>query len=130
MPTLNRLAHILVIEDDLETREALAELLWTRGHQVRLAQDGEEALHALRCAHLDCMVLDVEMPALDGVEMARQLAPDTRARTPIVLFSGRKDLADVASRVGTPYFLAKPGTAAVLAELIETAIRGGAPSRL
>jgi two-component system nitrogen regulation response regulator NtrX len=120
------LAHILLVEDDLETREVLAEELCALGHKVRLAQNGDEGLHALTAAHPDCMILDVEMPSLDGVEMARLLAPDTRLRVPVVLFSGRPDLEDVAARVGTPYFLTKPSSVAVLAQLIETAIRRNA----
>lgn len=105
------MAHLLIVEDDADTAETLAELLADEGHRVRIAHDGLEGIERLKDGPpVDVILLDVEMPRLTGPEMAYRLflrdAGDEKI--PIILLSGKLDLARVARIVGTPYFLSKP----------------------
>lgn len=104
------MADLLIVDDDMDVAELLGEALAYRGHSIRIAHDGEEGLRELAVRMPDAVLLDVEMPVLDGPGMAYQMfMRDLGLESiPIVLLSGIVDLESVAARVGTPYFLCKP----------------------
>lgn len=123
------MADILVVDDDLDTAEALSEFLLTCGHRLRVACDGVEGLRCLDERLPDLVLLDVEMPRLNGPGMAyhmfiRDLG---RERIPIVLISALLDLPEVAASVGTPYFLAKPYAVDAVLALIARALEERTP---
>lgn len=98
----------------------------TQGHEVRTASTGEEGLLALRAASLpEALVLDVDMPVLSGPGMAhKMLLHDAREQDiPILLISGREDLPQIAARMGTPYFLAKPADIGSFLDLLRRVLR-------
>jgi CheY-like chemotaxis protein len=104
------MANLLIVDDDLEVADASKELLELAGHKIRIEHNGKEGLASLSTAPLpDCLLLDLDMPVLDGQGMARQmrLRDGGEEKIPIVLVSGREDLPAVAARMGTPYFVAK-----------------------
>lgn len=104
------MAHLLVVDDDVDVCWILRELLEGEGHAVRVANDGEAGLRLLEESRPDAIVLDVEMPRLDGPSMAYRMFVHNAGleNVPIVLVSGVKDLQRTARRVGTPYYLGKP----------------------
>jgi CheY-like chemotaxis protein len=106
------MADVLIVEDTPEIALTLADLLAMEGHTVRIACDGREGLAALDERFPDLVVLDIEMPVLDGPAMAAQMLIEDlgRENIPIVLVSGFVDLLAVARRVGTPYAIPKPST--------------------
>jgi two-component system, cell cycle response regulator DivK len=106
------LAEVLLVDDDEDATEILAEALQAVGYRTRVAPDGLQGLARLDEGFPDLIVLDVEMPRLDGPGMALQmlLRDAGRERIPVLLCSGVLSLADLASQVGTPYFLPKPFT--------------------
>src|SRR5687768_9394612 len=68
------MADILLVDDDNDLVEALADLLRAKGHDVHTAATGEEGLRVLRSASLpDALVLDVDMPVLGGPGMAHKM---------------------------------------------------------
>jgi DNA-binding NtrC family response regulator len=103
-------ASIVVVDDDRDVAESLAMLLEAEGHRVRTAHDGREGLTLVRDTRPDLVVLDVEMPLLDGAGMALQLLiyDCGLEDIPIVLVSGSSGLKTVAARIGTPYAVSKP----------------------
>jgi len=103
-------ASILIVDDDWDLAELLADILRDEGLEVRTAHDGQEGLKLVEERLPDLVLLDVEMPGLGGPEMAyRMLIHDMgEERVPIVLVSGVTDLFKVAELVGTPYYLGKP----------------------
>jgi CheY-like chemotaxis protein len=104
------MADLLIVDDDQDVAELLSDVLSARGHRVRIAQNGEEGLRELGSQVPDAVLLDIEMPVLDGPGMAYQMfVRDCGLEAiPIVLLSGAVGLERVAARVGTPYFLGKP----------------------
>jgi CheY-like chemotaxis protein len=101
------MADVLVVDDDPDLREVLAAILVGLNHTVRMARNGEEALALLDERLPDIVLLDVEMPVLDGPGTAyRMLIRDMgKENIPIVLLSAFIDLHLVAEKVGTPYFV-------------------------
>lgn len=118
------MAEILVVDDDRDIADTLADVIGMRGHDVRVAYNGIEGLKALDHHLPDLVVLDVEMPKLDGPGMAqRMLLEDLgRERIPILIASGVVDVADVAARLGTPYYVGKPCSLAALMSALERAL--------
>ncbi len=68
-----RSLHLLLVEDNSVNQEVATGLLRYAGHTVKVAGDGFEALAALRCESFDAMLLDCQMPRLDGYETARRI---------------------------------------------------------
>jgi CheY-like chemotaxis protein len=121
------MANVLIVDDDPETVELSSTLLESVGHCVTKGCNGEEGLKSLGAGPLpDCVLLDVDMPVLNGPEMAHRMRVHDAGedRIPIVLVSGRDDLAAVAARMGTPYFLRKAARdyAQALLKLLERAL--------
>ena len=121
------MAHVLIVDDDLDIAELSKELLESAGHLIRIGHNGEEGLASLSHAPLpDCVLLDVDMPLVNGPEMAHEmlLHDAGQEKIPILLVSGRDDLSAVAKRMGTPYFLKKASAnyARVLLTILDRAL--------
>jgi len=125
------MADILVVDDDPDVAEALGEIMRSEGHRARVAFDGEDGLREALARMPDLLLLDVDMPRLDGPGMAYALLVQNTGleKVPIVLVSGVPDLREVARRVGTEYFLAKPFAYERLLSMVERALCERAPPR-
>lgn len=101
--------HILVVDDEINIRGALVTLLNKRGHEVRAAGTGEEALDLLETAPADLVLTDLRMPGMGGMEFLRRLKekwPDTEVV--VMTAFGSIDTAVEAMRVGAYDYLTKP----------------------
>ena len=123
------MAELLVVDDDRDLAEVVAELLQNHGHSVRVAHNGEEGLARLEEWTPDLVVLDVDMPILrgPGMAMVMLLRNCGLELVPIVLVSGSVGLEAIAAEVGTPYSLAKPCSPGALLSLVGRALREGTP---
>ncbi|MDT7800491.1 MAG: two-component system, OmpR family, response regulator MprA [Actinomycetota bacterium] len=101
--------RILVVDDDRAVRESLRRSLEFNGYQVELASDGAQALEAIIAHRPDAMVLDVMMPRLDGLEVARRLR-STGDDLPILVLTARDTVSDRVSGLdaGADDYLPKP----------------------
>jgi CheY-like chemotaxis protein len=122
-----KLAHILIVEDDLEIADAVADLLLSAGHLVRVAGNGLEGLRKVTEEPPDLILLDVQMPVLDGPGMASALAAQREGQPPIpiVLISAGGDVRKVADRIGTAHFLRKPFSFDQIIGLVNLALASG-----
>jgi two-component system response regulator MprA len=100
---------ILVADDDPALRDALRRALRLEGYEVDLAADGAEALDALAAAGPDLLVLDVAMPNVDGLEVARRLRTEGN-RVPILMLTARDAVDDRVAGLdaGADDYVVKP----------------------
>jgi DNA-binding NtrC family response regulator len=125
------MASIVLIDDDDDVRETLADLLSMEGHHIRTGRNGVEGLQALDDGFPQLVLTDVEMPILDGRAMVYRMFVENlgRENIPIVVTSGAADLAGIAAAIGTPYFIAKPFTMDALNSTIDRALAEAIPPR-
>jgi DNA-binding NtrC family response regulator len=118
-------ADILVVDDDAELAGLVELVLLDAGHTVRLATNGIEGLVCLTEKVPDLVITDVDMPLLNGAEMAERMFVENlgKENVPVVVVSAGDGVATVASKVGTPYYLAKPWTLERFLALINRALR-------
>jgi two-component system response regulator (stage 0 sporulation protein F) len=88
--TEERAPTVLVVDDEPEVRMVLELVLRAEGFEVESAASGQEALMRVRAETFDVLVLDLAMPGLTGLEVARELAADEH-RVPTIVFSALLD---------------------------------------
>jgi signal transduction histidine kinase len=109
---------VLLVEDDADLREAMADALITYGLDVTAVDDGREGLRLMRLVHPDVVVLDLMMPVMDGWQFRIEQRRDPAiADTPVVVLSASH--SPTAAAVDADLFLAKPCTAATLVGAID-----------
>ncbi|GAA2784014.1 response regulator transcription factor [Saccharopolyspora taberi] len=123
--------RILVVDDDRAVRESLRRSLQFNGYQVELAADGQQALDWLADQRPDAMVLDVMMPRLDGLEVARRLR-STGDDLPILVLTARDAVSDRVAGLdaGADDYLPKPFALEELLARLRALLRRAAPSDL
>ena len=81
---------VMVVDDSLTVRKITSRMLTREGFEVATAKDGVDALQQLQDLQPDCILLDVEMPRMDGFEFARNLRADAGTRAiPIIMITSR-----------------------------------------
>jgi len=101
-------AHILLVEDDAATREAVGRNLEAHGYRVEAAVDVSDALRRWDADHPDIILLDLGLPDLDGSAVVRHVRRD--AMTPILILSARSDERDKVATLeaGADDYVTKP----------------------
>lgn len=101
--------HILVADDDKNTRRFLQAVLEEANYTVSTAKDGVQALEILEREHIDLVVLDIMMPGMDGYEFTQTLR-DVQNNIPILMLSAKQLPADRKKGflVGTDDYMTKP----------------------
>jgi len=125
-------AVILVIEDDSEIRELLAVSFEREDWLILEAEDGERGLSFLASRKPDCIVLDIMLPGLDGLEVLRRIKADqVAARIPVIMTTARGEDSDVISglELGADDYVVKPFSPKVLSARIRAALRRVAESK-
>ena len=109
--------RVVVVEDNLELRQMLAELLSVCGHEVQVAATGHEALEVIAATAPDVALVDIGLPDLDGCEVARRIRGGPSGRgLQLVALTGHADEEDrrMAMAAGFDDYLVKPVEAAKL----------------
>jgi two-component system, LuxR family, response regulator FixJ len=102
-------ATIFVVDDEASVRQALTEMLNVFGYNVQAHQTAEGLLQSLDPRQVGCIVADVRMPGMDGIELVHELSRRNMA-IPVVVFSGHADIAMAvaAIKAGAEDFIEKP----------------------
>lgn len=121
---------IFLVDDDPAVRKSLARVLREEGWNVELFESGEAFLARRNKTVRGCLVLDVTMPGLDGLELQRRLAEDGQA-LPIVFLTGHGDIpmSVQAIKAGAKDFLTKPVAAEALLAAVRAALEQDASGR-
>ena len=100
--------HILIADDDPHIRDVISFALEKAGMQTMMAEDGRQALDVFRHQHADLIVLDINMPALDGLEGCREIRKFSEV--PILFLSSRDDEIDriLGLEIGGDDYVTKP----------------------
>jgi hypothetical protein len=103
---------VLIAEDNVDTREMYAAYLDMLGYRVETAADGHEALYKVRSTRPDIVVMDLNMPRIDGLAAIAQLRNDPEtAAIPVVVITGHElktFLKRAVLAVGAASYLMKP----------------------
>jgi DNA-binding response OmpR family regulator len=118
--------RILVVEDEMQIARNLRDYLQAAGYGVTVVADGEAALASARGERPDLVVLDLGLPGIDGLDVARELRRN--ANTPIVMLTARGDEADriVGLELGADDYLVKPFSPKELVARVRAVLRRAA----
>ena len=114
---------IAVVDDDAAVREAIQSLIRSVGLRVKVFASAEEFLHSGHLQDTACLIVDVRMPRMNGLELQRQLATAHRPiPTVFITAHGDEETRGCALRVGAVAFLDKPVSDEVLLGAVRSAL--------
>jgi chemosensory pili system protein ChpA (sensor histidine kinase/response regulator) len=113
---------VMVVDDSVTVRRVTQRMLLREGYQVVLAKDGVDALEQLQDVTPDVMLVDIEMPRMDGFDLTRNVRSDNRFKSiPIVMITSRTadKHRNYAMDLGVNVYLGKPYNETELAQIIK-----------
>ena len=117
--------HILVVDDDREIRQMVADYLRKNGLRASEAADGREMRAVLETHAIDLIVMDLMMPGEDGLTLTRNLRAGRHRAIPVVMLTAREDQTDriIGLEMGADDYVTKPFAARELLARIKAVIR-------
>ena len=125
-PALESKAVILIIEDDAQIQEMLAFALAKEGWKLLRADTGEEGAEAARKERVDCVLLDIMLPGMDGLKTLKKIKEIEHCRdVPVIITSAKGEDADVITglELGADDYVVKPYSPKVLIARVRAGIR-------
>jgi DNA-binding response OmpR family regulator len=121
--------QILVVEDNRDIAENIADYLEPRGHTLDFAADGITGLHLAVTRRFDVIVLDVMLPGMDGMTLCRKLREEAGNTTPVLMLTARDQLDDKLAgfRAGTDDYLVKPFSLKELEVRLQALVKRASP---
>ncbi|HEV3272255.1 MAG TPA: sigma-54 dependent transcriptional regulator [Candidatus Methylacidiphilales bacterium] len=121
---MERVSHILLIEDDPGFADVIRDALEVGGYEVTLARDGDEGFALARKNSYDALLTDFQMPGRDGLDIVRKLHEE-KPHLPVILMTAHHstDVAIQATRQGAWDYLMKPFPLTAMLQLIERAVQ-------
>jgi len=117
------MARILVVDDEPDIVRVIVKIMEARGHTVATARDGMEALERIKADPPDVVILDLNLPKLDGFEVCRRLKDDpATSHVPVVMMTAAYvsvDDARTGHSVGADEYVVKPFLRDVLIHNVE-----------
>ncbi len=122
---MDRLDHVLVVDDDRGIRELIAEYLEKNGMRVSVAANGREMRAALQDGPPDIIVLDLMLPGDDGLVLCRELRASRHRTVPVLMLTARNEETDriVGLEMGADDYLPKPFAVRELLARIRAVLR-------
>ncbi|MCR4414675.1 MAG: sigma-54 dependent transcriptional regulator [Thermoguttaceae bacterium] len=125
-PDRNARGSVLVVDDHADARESMAFVLRQAGHRVEGCSSAAEALHRIQNEQFDCIITDLKMPGMSGIEFILQLE-ERRYKAQVVMVTAHASVATAvqAMRHGAFDYIEKPFDAEQLEDLVAQAVRHG-----
>ena len=103
------MSKILLVEDDVELAQRVADYLALQHHKVEMCHHGQEASELLQLAGFDLIVMDWELPGLQGIEILKKYR-SSGGQTPVLMLTGKDELGDIEAGLdgGADDYLCKP----------------------
>ena len=119
------MVRVLVIDDEPDVVRLVVKVLSGRGHIVQVARDGASALARVKHEPPDVILLDSDLPKIDGAEVCRRIKTDASTqRIPIVMMTPSYiDLYDIGVEGGPDAFVVRPFVRDVLANAVDRVLR-------
>ena len=117
------MVEVVAVDDDFRVRESIESVVESAGYAAQLFSTAEEFLHSGKLAVAACVITDVRMPGMDGLELQRRIRLE-RPTLPVIFISARDDsqIRKTALNEGALDFLLKPFDAADLLERVRAAL--------
>src|SRR5271170_1501658 len=114
---------IAIVDDDAPLREALGSVMKATGFLTDTFATAEEFLNSAKCQDTICLILDVRLPGMSGIELQKRLA-DANSQVPIIFVTAHGDasLRDLVMKAGAAGFLNKPVRSDALLKEIHSAL--------
>ena len=120
------MAKILVVDDEIDIRKAVVEMLTVMGHDVICAEDGVKALESIKKNLPDVVVCDIEMPYLKGYDVLTVMRVNPKlSKIPIIFLTGKTDIEHLvrSMQLNVNDFLTKPFTEEELLAAVEMQLK-------
>ncbi len=107
---INQSLYILVVEDQLSIAQNIATFMEDKGHVLDFATQGDEGLKLALTNHYDLVILDLNLPVMDGLDICKQLRQQASHHIPIIMLTARDSINDKIAgfTIGTDDYLTKP----------------------
>jgi DNA-binding response OmpR family regulator len=117
--------RVLIVEDDFDIAQNIADYLEELGHRVDFAQDGISGMHLALTLEFDVIILDVMLPGMDGLDFCSKLRKESDKSTPVLMLTARDTLEDKLAgfNAGADDYLVKPFALEELAARLEALAR-------
>ena len=119
-------SHILIIEDEEDIARLISYNLLKAGFHVTCTESGEEGLKALEAEHVDCLLLDLMLPGMSGMQVCGIVRTGRKTLSlPIIMLTARSEDADIIAGLeyGADDYIAKPFSPKVLVARINAVLR-------
>jgi len=118
---------ILVIDDELGIQKILSRILSNAGYEVAIASNGKEALDKLETVSVDLIMLDMNMPEMDGLNFLRRVKEHDITHAPVLMISGDVNPANIVEsyKLGVYDFIRKPEKTEVMLKRVENGLKIG-----
>ncbi len=120
--------RILLVEDNLNNQLVIKRTLEKLGYEVAVANNGEEGLAQFKVLEVDCVIMDIQMPIMDGIEATRQIRHLDKPYIPVIALTAnsQKEIEDACFAAGMDSFLTKPISRQAIQSTLESFL--GKPS--
>jgi CheY-like chemotaxis protein len=125
------MSRVLITDDSLLQRKTLSAIVAEAGHQVETACNGQEALEKIQANPPDCLLLDMLMPIMDGVQVLEQLE-SREVKLPVIVLTAdvQEWLKDRCLELGVQAFLNKPVKQEQLRQALNKILSDSVPTKV
>jgi CheY-like chemotaxis protein len=119
---VRKIFDILLVDDEKDFLDPIAFWMEAKGYSVRLAANGEEAIKRIQQSAPDIVLLDVNMPVMDGIETLRRIRADYK-KMPVIMITAELEKLPALYELGISGFFPKGGSLGHLEKMLDPLIR-------